>query len=122
MATFRIKRIYEPFAEEDGFRVLVDRLWPRGISKDRANIDLWLKDLSPSDALRRQYHGLSQTDADAWQAFLAAYAQELTDPRAQDAATQLQRHLNDGPVTLLYAARDEQRNNAAALQSWLERP
>ena len=54
---FRIKRVYEPAAEDDGLRVLVDRLWPRGIAKEKARIDLWLKDIAPSEALRRRFHG-----------------------------------------------------------------
>ncbi len=112
-----LKRIYAAPAAADGLRVLVDRLWPRGIAKDKAAIDLWLRDLSPSDALRKRFHG----QPDKWQAFCAAYAVELAQPAAQVAVAQLRAALRQGPVTLLYAARDEERNNAVALRDWLAR-
>jgi uncharacterized protein YeaO (DUF488 family) len=114
---FRLKRIYAPVEPGDGLRVLVDRLWPRGISKDKANIDLWLKDVSPSDALRRRVHA----DPDAWDAFVLDYAHELAHEPACTAADELRKHLRKGPVTLLYAARDEEHNNAVALKRLLER-
>ena len=110
-----LKRIYEAPMATDGTRILVDRLWPRGIAKDKAGIDLWLRDLSPSDALRQRFHG----QKDKWQAFCAAYAAELEQPAAQAAVAQLRAALRQGPVTLLYAARDEERNNAVALRDWL---
>jgi len=111
-----LKRVYEPPAPEDGTRILVDRLWPRGIARDKARIDLWLKDIAPSDALRRRFHA---RPAD-WQRFVAAYAAELEGAAAQAAACELRDRLRRGPVTLLYAARDEGRNNAVALEAWLE--
>lgn len=111
-----LKRIYEPPAPSDGMRVLVDRLWPRGIAKDKARIDLWLRDLAPSNTLRKQFHG----KPDDWNAFRAVYAKELREPQAQAAVQRLLECLRDGPVTLLYAARDEQHNNAVALKQWLE--
>lgn len=111
----RLKRVYEAPAAEDGTRILVDRLWPRGIAKDKARIDLWLKDIAPSDALRRRFHGKTGS----WAAFRAAYAAELEQPPAQAAVQDLRRRLRDGPVTLLYAARDEAKNNAVALRDWL---
>lgn len=114
---FRIKRIYDPAADEDGFRVLVDRLWPRGISKEKAGIDLWMKAVAPSDALRRRFHG----KPDDWDAFLAAYADELDHEPARSAAAELRDRLRSGAVTLLYAARDEARNNAEALRLLLAR-
>ena len=114
---FRIKRIYDPPADEDGFRVLVDRLWPRGISKEKARIDLWMKAIAPSDALRRRFHG----NPEDWEAFLAAYADELKREPARSAAAELQERLRSGAVTLLYAARDEARNNAEALRALLAR-
>jgi uncharacterized protein YeaO (DUF488 family) len=116
MGTLRLKRIYEPPSAEDGARILVDRLWPRGVSRDKAELDLWLKDLAPSDALRKRFHG----KPDDWEAFRAAYAVELKDSAARAAVDQLRDRLRDGPVTLLYAARDEARNNAVALRAWLE--
>ena len=111
-----VKRIYEPARDSDGTRILVDRLWPRGIAKENARIDLWLKDISPSTDLRKQFHGKSET----WQQFRDAYFVELKSPLAQAAADILLEHLRQGPVTLLYAARDEQQNNAIALRDWLQ--
>ncbi len=114
---FSIKRIYEPAAEGDGFRVLVDRLWPRGISKEKARIDQWLKDIAPSETLRRRFHG----DPSKWQEFIAAYDGELKQEPARAAADGLRERLRSRPVTLLYAARDEAHNNAVALKRLLER-
>jgi uncharacterized protein YeaO (DUF488 family) len=114
-ARFRIKRVYAPAEADDGLRVLVDRLWPRGIAKDKARIDLWLKDVAPSDALRRRVHGGSIS----WDAFAADYARELEQEPGRSAAASLRGHLRRGPVTLLYAARDEANNNAVALKALL---
>jgi len=112
-----LKRVYDPAAAGDGTRVLVDRLWPRGIAKDKARIDLWLKEIAPSHELRKRFHG---RPAD-WSAFRAAYSAELKEPAAQAAAQELQALLRKGPVTLLYAAKDKRRNNAVALKMWLSR-
>lgn len=114
---FRIKRIYDAPDAADGSRVLVDRLWPRGITKEKAALDLWLKDVSPSDALRKRVHG----DPDGWRVFLVDYAAELKREPAASAARKLQEMAAHGPVTLLYAARDETHNNAVALRDWLEK-
>jgi uncharacterized protein YeaO (DUF488 family) len=113
----RIKRVYQPAAKDDGLRVLVDRLWPRGIAKEKAHIDLWLKDIAPSDALRRKFHG----HPSKWGEFVAAYGRELTQEPAQSAAADLRKRIRNRAVTLLYAARDEAHNNAVALRDWLER-
>jgi uncharacterized protein YeaO (DUF488 family) len=113
---FRIKRVYEPPDAADGFRVLVDRLWPRGLSRERAKIDLWLKEVAPSDSLRRRFHG----DPSAWGDFKTAYYAELEQAPAQPAVLELLDRLRHGPVTLLFAARDESRNNAVALKEWLD--
>jgi uncharacterized protein YeaO (DUF488 family) len=114
---FRVKRIYEPAAADDGYRVLVDRLWPRGLSKQKAHIDAWLKEIAPSDTLRKKFHG----QADTWKEFVAAYARELKAEPAKSAAAELRDKAKHQPVTLLYAARDEDHNNAVALRDWLER-
>jgi len=114
MTQLTVKRVYDPPAPGDGTRILVDRLWPRGVSKDR--IDLWLKDLSPSDALRHEFHG----HPDRWNEFCAAYATELGSPAAQAALATLDRESRQGPVVLLHAAKDENRNNAQALRLWLD--
>jgi uncharacterized protein YeaO (DUF488 family) len=117
MSALTIKRVYEPASPSDGARILVDRLWPRGIAKDKARIDLWLRDIAPSDALRKRFHG----HPDDWDEFRAAYFAELAGAEAQVAATDLFARIKKGPVTLLYAARDERHNNAVALKTWLER-
>ncbi|MBP2236717.1 uncharacterized protein YeaO (DUF488 family) [Sinorhizobium kostiense] len=117
MGKFQLKRVYEAPRPEDGTRILVDRLWPRGIAKDKARIDLWLKEIAPSDALRKRFHG----KPDEWGAFCESYAAELQGEAAQAAASELFKFRAQGPVTLLYAARDESRNNAVALKTWLER-
>ena len=114
---FRIKRVYEAADKGDGFRVLVDRLWPRGIAKQKARIDLWLKDVSPSDELRRRVHA----DPSQWAAFVADYGRELQREPARSAVDMLRERVRHGPVTLLYAARDETHNNAIALKAWLEK-
>jgi uncharacterized protein YeaO (DUF488 family) len=113
--TIKLKRVYEAPAASDGTRILVDRLWPRGIAKAKARVDLWLKDIAPSDALRERFHGHPED----WNAFRKAYAAELK--QAGEAVKILRGHLREGPVTLLYAARDEEHNNAVALKAWLQR-
>ncbi len=114
--TVRIKRVYDAPEASDGMRILVDRLWPRGIAKEKARIDLWLKDISPSDDLRRRFHARPES----WDEFRTLYAEELEGDAGRIAAAELRRHIAEGPVTLLYAARDEKHNNAAALKLWLE--
>ena len=113
----RLKRVYDPADAGDGLRVLVDRLWPRGISKDKARIDLWLRDLAPSDALRKRIHA----DSGGWDDFIADYSQELESEPARTAVATLREHMAKGTVALLYAARNEDRNNATALRDWIER-
>jgi uncharacterized protein YeaO (DUF488 family) len=115
-AELTLKRAYDRPAASDGTRILVDRLWPRGIAKATAKIDLWLRDLSPSDALRKRFHAKS----DDWDAFRAAYAKELKGEAAQAAVKILREHMRAGKVTLVYAAKDEAKNNAEALRLWLE--
>lgn len=104
----RVKRVYDPPADDDGLRLLVDRLWPRGIARERARIDRWMKDLAPSDALRQQFHARPER----WPEFLAAYAAEL---RGQPALDELRALARRQRVTLLYASRDTVHNNAVAL-------
>ena len=117
MDALAVKRVYATPEPGDGARILVDRLWPRGIARDKARIDLWLKDLAPSNALRKRFHGKPED----WDVFRTAYAAELESPTAQAAVKELLERLRAGPVTLLYAARDERHNNAVALKAWLER-
>ena len=103
MTAFIVKRVYEPPDADDGTRILVDRLWPRGIARDKARIDLWLKDIAPSDALRKRFHGKTED----WEAFRVAYSAELEGAAGQAAARTVFDLARNGPVTLLFAARDE---------------
>lgn len=108
----RLKRVYEAPAASDGMRVLVDRLWPRGLSKEAAAVDLWLKAVAPSDALRRGFHAHPERFAE----FREAYAAEL---QGNPALEELRALVRRRRVTLLYAAKDEARNNAVALRDLL---
>lgn len=110
----RLKRVYERPSGDDGLRVLVDRLWPRGVSKQDAAADLWVKDAAPSADLRRWYGH----DARRWRQFRARYRAELASrPDVLQMLGELRRR---GPVTLLFAAHDEARSNAAVLREVLE--
>ena len=111
----QIKRVYEPPSSDDGVRVLVDRLWPRGLSKTRAAVDLWLKDLAPSVRLRRWFNH----DPARWTEFTARYAEELDAKNVAIAA--LAGAARRGRVTLLFGARDPEHNNAVALHAYLTR-
>ena len=116
MAVF-IKRAYEPPAASDGARVLVDRLWPRGVSKRAARIDQWLRDLAPSASLRLWFHRQSQH----FGAFRKRYLKELSTPAASAALERLYALERKHPIlTLVYASKDEQYNNAAVLKELLE--
>lgn len=106
----RIKRIYEPAVKGDGYRILVDRLWPRGISKVAAHIDLWMRDIAPSTALRRWFNH----DPAKWEDFCERYRAELREQ--QPLLNAVRQQAKEGPVTLVYSARDERFNQAVALQ------
>jgi uncharacterized protein YeaO (DUF488 family) len=108
--TIATKRIYTPPAESDGYRVLVDRLWPRGMSKAAASIDLWLRDIAPSTELRKWYGH----DVERWPEFRERYRQEL-EGRGDLLDTLLDLERQHGTVTLLFAARDEVHNEAEVL-------
>jgi len=112
-----LKRAYEPPAAADGTRVLVDRLWPRGLTKEAAAVKHWLRDLAPSNELRKWFHA----NPAAWAQFRRRYMKELANPQATAAVGQLY-DLAGGnkKVTLLYASRNEERNNAAVLKDLLE--
>jgi uncharacterized protein YeaO (DUF488 family) len=113
-----IKRAYDAAAPEDGTRVLVDRLWPRGVSKERAHLDLWLKDVAPSTELRKWYgHDPAKFDA-----FRERYIHELQAEPGRSALEQLRELARKGPVTLVFAARDVAHSEAAVLQDMLEHP
>jgi uncharacterized protein YeaO (DUF488 family) len=113
--SIRVKRVYEPPDDEDGFRVLVDRLWPRGLSRSEAGVDLWLKDLAPSDDLRKWFgHSASR-----WDEFKRRYEKELQAPKSQEGIERIRRQERAGNVTLLFSARDAEHNNAVALLEFL---
>jgi uncharacterized protein YeaO (DUF488 family) len=109
----RIKRVYQAPHDEDGTRVLVDRLWPRGLSKARARVDLWLKEIAPSTELRKWFNHEPEKCAE----FQTRYHHELKSKGDQLAI--LKDRVNRGPVTLLYGARDEEHNEAVVLQALL---
>lgn len=104
-----LRRIYEPPATDDGVRVLVDRLWPRGLSKEAAAVDRWLKELAPSDALRKWF----DHDPAKWTEFISRYHKELS--KQTEIVEELRLLAKKKKVTILYAAKDEQHNNAVAL-------
>jgi uncharacterized protein YeaO (DUF488 family) len=111
----RLKRAYEAASTEDGLRILVERLWPRGVSKQRARIDLWLKTIAPSTELRQWYGH----DPARWPQFRKRYWAELKD---QGDVLTLLKHVTVGKtVTFVYAASDEERNSAVALKEYLDR-
>ncbi len=113
-ATIRLKRIYEPPSENDGTRILVERLWPRGVSKEKAAVDLWLKEVAPSPELRKWYgHEPSR-----WEEFRRRYRAEIEVN--VEVLSELKRWLKDGPVTFVYAAKDESHNSAILLKEFLE--
>ena len=114
-ATIRLKRAYEPPADDDGTRILVERLWPRGVSKERAAIDLWVKELAPSAELRKWY----SHDQTRWVEFRRRYLTELE--HNGEAVRDLKRRLEEGPVTFVYAAKDEEHNSALILKEYMER-
>lgn len=112
----RVRRVYDPPAATDGCRVLVDRLWPRGLRKDAAALDHWLRDLAPSDELRKWF----AHDATRWDEFRRRYAAELQSPSTAAALAELRGLLaTQAVLTLLHAARDHRHNNAEALRQWL---
>ena len=113
LPAIRCKRVYLPPARDDGLRVLVERLWPRGVSKVAASIDLWRKDIAPSQELRRWY----DHDAGRWSTFCLRYREEL-DANTESVG-QLLELAQGSPLTLVYAARDEPGNSAQLLREYL---
>ena len=110
----KIKRVYEKPQKEDGTRVLVDRLWPRGLTKEKAAVNLWLKEIAPSTALRKWFGH----DPGKWTAFQKRYRQEIKKNKEQVAI--LNEQLMKGNVTLVYGAKDEEHNEALVLRDWLQ--
>ena len=112
-----VKRVYERPARADGARILVDRLWPRGLTKERAALDAWLRELAPSDGLRHWLHARPE----AWLGFRRRYLKELARPEAADALDDLYRLANQRKrLTLLFASKNEEHNNAVVLRDLLD--
>ncbi len=116
-ARLAIKRVYDEPDKSDGMRVLVDRLWPRGLSKERAHVDLWLKDIAPSHELRTWYHH----DPAKFDEFRQRYEAELSSGPAHDALARLHELMRQQSMTLVFAARDAEHSNAAVLRELLNR-
>jgi uncharacterized protein YeaO (DUF488 family) len=109
----KIKRIYKAPAKDDGFRILVDRLWPRGLTKEKAKVDLWLKEIAPSDQLRKWY----VHDPRKWIEFRKKYFKDLDVKR--ELVNQIVQEMNEGNVTLLFSSKEEKINNAVALKEYI---
>ncbi len=110
----KIKRVYEPASKEDGRRILIDRLWPRGMRRDKARLDEWVKDIAPSDDLRKWF----SHDPEKWPEFRKRYKAELR--KKKDLVEQLRDEAKGDTVTLLFAAKDAEHNNAVVLQELIE--
>jgi uncharacterized protein YeaO (DUF488 family) len=111
-----IKRAYEPSSKDDGFRILVDKIWPRGVSKERANLDLWMKEIAPSDNLRKWF----SHDPKKWEEFENKYKEELKDKtELVDKIKETEK--DKKKVTLIYSAKDKEHNNAIVLLNILKK-
>ncbi|HJZ80690.1 MAG TPA: DUF488 domain-containing protein [Pyrinomonadaceae bacterium] len=111
----RLKRVYETLSKDDGERILVERLWPRGLTKQQAKVDLWLKEVAPSAELRKWFGH----DPAKWDEFRRRYEKELKSKN--DLIELLKRKAEEGAITLLYAARDEEHNSAVVLKQFLQK-
>ena len=111
----KIKRVYEHPKQEDGMRILVDRLWPRGLTKKKASVDLWLKDIAPSTELRKWF----AHDPDKWKRFRGRYQTEIRNNH--DLIKVLKQKAREGTITLIYGARDQKHNEALVLKQFLEK-
>jgi uncharacterized protein YeaO (DUF488 family) len=113
--TIQMKRVYEQAQASDGKRVLIDRLWPRGLTKEKAKVDLWLKDIAPSTELRKWFGH----DPVKWIEFKKRYHKELTGNN--EVVSELVEQLKNGKITLVYGAKDEEHNDAVVLKEYLEK-
>ena len=113
--TVSIKRVYDEPTSSDGTRVLVDRLWPRGLSKERAHVDVWLKEIAPSTELRKWFNH----DPEKFAEFRRRYEAELKSETGQEALAKLRDLAKQGPITLVFAAHDTEHSNAAVLRDLL---
>lgn len=118
MSEIKLRRAYEEKGDDDGYRILVDRLWPRGIKKEDLSYSWWAKEITPSDKLRKSFH----KDAENFEEFKKSYMEELNENKNKDdyldrVEIQLEKH----NVTLVYGAKDEEHNNAVVLKEWTEK-
>ncbi len=113
----KVKRVYASFSTKDGYRILVDRLWPRGIKKSELKMDEWVKELAPSPALRKWF----SHRADRWKEFQIQYGRELKNPESLQKLRELAKQSQNSTLTLLYAAKDEMYNHAVVLKSFIEK-
>ncbi len=113
----RTKRVYDPPARIDGMRILVDRVWPRGVSKEKAHIDEWLREIAPSDRLRKWFGHKPER----WMEFRRKYREELREPSGAELLKRLRSLARGRTVTLVYSARDTQHNQATALAEFLKK-
>jgi uncharacterized protein YeaO (DUF488 family) len=113
--TIKIKRVYEAPNQDDGKRILVDRLWPRGLTKEKASVDLWLKDIAPTTTLRKWFGH----DPEKYEEFKNRYFDELKNNKEQVAL--LKNEIKKGPITLVYGAKDELHNEAFVLKDMLKK-
>jgi len=111
----KIKRIYDAPSDDDGSRILVDRLWPRGLRKEKAKVDLWLKEIAPSNELRKWY----SHDPKKWTEFRKKYFKDLDTKR--ELVNQIVQKTREGDITLLYSSKEEKLNNAVALKEYIEK-
>jgi uncharacterized protein YeaO (DUF488 family) len=116
MTQIKTKRVYEPYGKEDGARILVDKLWPRGIKKEKLKYDIWAKDIGPSKQLREWFH---EDKAGNWKKFKSRYSRELEASGAvSDLVEKIKRHKT---VTLIYAAKDQEHNHVLILRPLIEK-
>lgn len=115
MIVIKLKRAYEKLNDEDGYRILVDKLWPRGLSKEDAKIDEWLKEIAPTDTLRKKFH-----ESKDFSAFKAQYKKQLQANKRQEACQKILNMAKEGTVTLVFAAKNVEENNAVVLKEFLE--
>lgn len=117
MNNIKIKRVYEEYTEEDGYRILVDRLWPRGITKEKAHINYWAKIMSPSTELRKTF----KHDLDTWEEFRIRYMLELdNNEHGNEFVSLIKEKLQYGRVSFIYAAKNQELNHAIILKEWIE--
>ena len=113
--TVKLKRVYEEPSESDGTRILVDRLWPRGLTKEKAKVDVWLKEIAPSTELRKWFNH----EPSKWPEFKKRYQAEMSNNT--EVLSALKKHLANGKATIVYGAKDEEHNDAVVIKQYLDK-